>query len=346
MALSKRDKKVAKDYIDLTGPEKAAILMLSLSEEQTTLIFSKLEPVEIRELSIAMVELGTVQADVVERTFVDFINQITSTGALVGSLESTERLLLKTLPPEQVDLIMEEIRGPAGRTLWDKLGNVNNEVLANYLKNEYPQTISLVLSRINPENAAKVLSMLPDQIALEVVMRLLKMETVRKEIIDDIEDTLKVEFMNNLARTSRRDQYEMVADIFNFFDKSAETRFLKALEERNNDSAERIRSLMFTFDDLMNIDTAGIQTLIRNVDKSKLAMSLKSAAPGVKSLFFSNMTERASKLLQEEIRMLGVVRLRDVEEAQNAIVSVAKELSASGQIKVKSKSEEEEVLVD
>jgi flagellar motor switch protein FliG len=291
-----------------------------------------------------MANLGSVNAGVVERLFVEFADQISSTGSLVGSLDSTERLLLKTMNKERVDLIMEEIRGPAGRTMWDKLGNVNETVLANYLKNEYPQTVAVVLGKIKPDHAARVLSLLPENFAMEVIMRLLRMEAVQKEVLDGVEKTLRTEFMSNLARTARRDAHELMADIFNNLDRNAENRFMSALEERNRESAERIKALMFTFEDLVRLDTTGVQTLLRNVEKEKLGMALKGASDGVKELFFKNMSERAGKMLREDMDAMGPVRLRDVDQAQSEIVVMAKELAASGQIVISEGREEDELV--
>src|SRR5277367_447212 len=146
------------DLRSLSGQERAAILILSLGEEHTSKIFSMMDDEEIKEISQTMANLGTISANVVERLFVDFSEQISATGSLIGTYESTERLLTKVLGKERVNNIMEEIRGPAGRTMWDKLGNVNEVVLANYLKNEYPQTVAVVLSKIKAEHAARVLS--------------------------------------------------------------------------------------------------------------------------------------------------------------------------------------------
>ncbi len=173
---------------------------------------------------------------------------------------------------------MEEIRGPAGRTMWDKLGNVNEAVLANYLKNEYPQTVAVVLSKIKGDHAARVLSALPEDFALECVQRMLRMEPVQREILDKIEATLRTEFMSNLARTSKRDSHEMMADIFNNFDRQTEARFIAALEERNRESAERIRALMFVFEDLGKLDPGGVQTLLRQVEKGQLGLAMKGAS--------------------------------------------------------------------
>ena len=318
----------------MTGPQKAATLMLALGEEQAAKVFGRLHEDEIRDLSLAMAALGTVPSETVESVVEEFRAQIGQAGHLVGSYESTERLLLKTLPKERVAQIMEEIRGPAGRTMWDKLGNVNEAVLANYLKNEYPQTVSVVLSKVRPDHAARVLSLLPEGFAMEVVMRMLRMETVQKEALEGVERTLRMEFMSNLARGSRRDAHEVMAEIFNNLDRAAEGRILAALEERNRESAEKIRALMFTFDDLQRLDGAGIQVLLRAVPKDKLTLALKGASETLRDLFFRNLSERAAKLLKEDLAGMGPVKLREVDEAQAMIVSAAKDLAAQGQIQM------------
>ena len=308
------------------------MLMLSLAEDQVAQLFGLMDDEEIREISQTMASLGTVSSQMVERLFVDFASVISTTGSLVGSFESTERLLARSLPTDRVAGIMDEIRGPAGRTMWDKLGNVNESVLANYLKNEYPQTVAVVLSKIKSEHAARVLSILPDDFSMEVILRLLRMEAVQKEVLSGIEQTLRTEFMSNLARTNRRDSHEMMAEIFNNFDRATENRFLTALEERNRDAAEKIKALMFTFEDLNKLDPSGVQTVLRNVDKGKVALALKGASEALRDLFFSNMSERQGKILREDMEAMGPVRLRDVDEAQVLLVQSAKELAAAGEI--------------
>lgn len=329
------------NYKNLSGPEKAAILMLALGEDHAARLFEIMDEEEIRELSQAMSALGTVDAGVIERLFVEFTDQVSATGSVVGSMESTERLLTKVLGEDRVSIIMDEIRGPAGRTMWDKLGNVNETVLANYLKNEYPQTVAVVLSKIRPEHAAAVLQHLPEGMSLEVINRMLRMESVQREILDDIERTLRVEFMSNVARTARRDPHELVAEIFNSFDRPTEQKMLAELEERNKESAERIKSLMFTFDDLAQLDPASCQTLLRKVDKTKLVIALKGASEELRDFFFSNMSERGGKLLREELSEMGPVKLRDVDEAQTTIVNSAKELAANGEIMLSDDKDDE-----
>ncbi|HPF46694.1 MAG TPA: flagellar motor switch protein FliG [Emcibacteraceae bacterium] len=326
---------------DLNSYDKAAALMIALGEEHGRIIWSLLDDEEIKELSLAMSSLGTVEAQVVEELFLEFANGVSSVGSLTGSFDNTERLLHKMLPDDRVSQIMDEIRGPAGRTMWDKLGNVNEVVLATYLKNEYPQTVSVILSKIKPEHASAVLSVLPDEFAMEVINRMLKMEPVQKDILDKVESTLRVEFMNNLARTSRKDSHETIADIFNYLDRASEARFLTALEDRNRESAERIRALMFTFEDLQKLDATGAQTLLRNIDKDRLGLAMKGASDKIRDLFFSNMSERAAKILKEDMEAMGPVKLKDVDEAQMEIVAVAKDLADAGEIILSEKGEEE-----
>jgi len=336
--------KVREDFRGLSGPQKAAILMLSLGEESTIKLFSHMDEDEIKEISQTMANLGMVGSTVIERLFVDFTEQISTTTGLTSTLESTERLLAKVLGKDKVGNIMEEIRGPAGRTMWDKLGNVNEQVLANYLKNEYPQTVAVVLSKIRADHAARVLGILPESFAMEVVMRMLRMESVQKEVLEDVEKTLRNEFMSNLARTNRRDPHEVMAEIFNSLDRNVESRFISALEERNRDAADKIKSLMFTFEHLGLLDPSGVQTLIRNVDKTKLALALKGANDTLKELFFSNMSERAAKILREDMASMGPVRLRDVDEAQQILVKATKELAGKGEIVISSGKDEDEVI--
>lgn len=336
--------RVREDYRTLSGAEKAAILLLAVGEDQMGKLFTLMDDEEIKEISQTMANLGTVASTIIERLVVEFAEQISATGSLVGTYESTERLLVKVLGSERVNNIMEEIRGPAGRTMWDKLGNVNESVLANYLKNEYPQTVAVVLSKIKPDHAGRVLTQLPESFAMEVVMRMLRMEAVQKDVLDDVERTLRNEFFSSLARTNRRDSHELIAEIFNSLDRNTETRFLTALEERNRDSAEKIKALMFTFEDLGKLDSPAIQAILRTAEKDRIPTALKGASEALRDLFFSAMSERAGKLMREEISAMGPIRLKDVEESQNYLVSVAKDLAARGEIVISDGSGEDELV--
>ena len=341
--MAPRSGKSIVDPSRLNGAEKCAVILLALGEEHAH-VWQDLDEEEIKEISQAMASLGNVSSAVVEDLLVEFVSGMAGTGAIMGSFEQTQKLLASIMPQEKVDALMEEIRGPAGRTMWDKLGNVNEAVLAHYLKTEYPQTVAVVLSKVKSEHAARVLACLPEDFALECVMRMLRMEPVQREILDKIEQTLRNEFMSNLARTSKRDSHEMMADIFNAFDRQTETRFITALEERNREAAERIRALMFVFEDLAKLDPGGIQTLLRAVEKDSLALALTGSSESLRELFFSNMSERASKIMREDMETMGPVRLKDVDQAQMAMVQVAKDLAAKGEIMLVGQSGDDELI--
>ena len=327
----------------LTGPERAAVLMLALGEQHGAKIWNLLDDDDLRQISIVMSTLGNVDAQQVEALLLEFVGRLSASGAILGNYDATERLLQQYLPPERVGGIMDEIRGPAGRNMWEKLANVQEEVLANYLKNEYPQTVAVVLSKLRPEHAARVLAILPEDLSLDVVNRMLKMEAVQKEVLERVEATLRTEFMSSLSQTRRRDAHEVMAEIFNNFDRQTETRFMTSLEEANRESAERIKSLMFTFDDLVRLDTSSAQTLMRQVDKDKLGVALKGATEAVREFFLKNMSTRAAKMLVDDMQAMGPVRLRDVDEAQSLLVNLAKDLAAKGEI-ILSKSRDEELI--
>src|SRR4051812_16670124 len=334
---------VISDISQVSGRQKVAILMLALGQTQSAKLLSMMHEDEIREVSTAMSLLGTVHANVVEQLCTEFAEGIGLQGNVMGSFEATEHLLQQALPKDRAQQIMDEIRGPAGRTMWDKLGNVNEAVLANYLKNEYPQTVAVVLSKVRPDHAGRVLTLLPDSFAIEVVMRMLRMESVQRDVLEGVERTLRSEFMSNLSRTSRRDSHEMMAEIFNSLDRQSESRFVSALEERNREAAERIKALMFTFDDLQRLSPAHMQILVRTVEKEKLPVALKGASEPLKQLFFGNLSERAGKMLREDIEALGPVKLRDVDEAQGSIIATAKDLAAQGQIEISEPAKDEMV---
>ena len=336
--------RVRDDYRSLTGKDKAAVLMLSLGDEFAAKLFANMVDVEIRELSQSMSELGTVSAVIVEQLFVEFSEKISSPGDLIGTPESTERLLKKVIGQERGDKIMHGVQVPEGRTMWEKLDNINEQLLANYLKNEYPQTVAVVLAKLQPEHAAKVMASLPESMSMEVVNRMLDMDSVQKEVVDEVEEILRREFISTIDKSDNRDSHEAVAEIINGLDRSTENRLMNMLDERNRDAADKIRELMFTFDDLAKIDSAGIQTLLRVVEKKTLTIALKGASEALKWAFFDNMSERAEQMMQDDIAAIGPVRLREVDEAQADIVAIAKDLSTKGEITIAGGTDDGELI--
>jgi flagellar motor switch protein FliG len=333
------------NYTALSGVEKAAIVLMSLNEANAAKVFSLLHEDEIKEISQVMSTLGTVSPEVVERLFFDFSNALSETLNFVGNLDNTERLLTNVLGKDKVNSIMEDIRGPAGRNTWDKLGNVSEEVLAAYLRTEYPQTAALIITKLKPAHGAKVIAHLSEDFASEVILRMLEMDSVKKEVLDGIEKALRAEFISTIAKTHKLDNDEVMAEIFNNFDRITEAKYMEMLEKRNPDSAEKIKNLMFTFDDLNKADAAGIQALLRVADKTKLTVALKGASEEIRNLFVKNMSARASKIMLEEMEAMGPVRMRDVDEAQALIIGQAKELIDSGEMTIAQSDNAQDELV-
>lgn len=328
----------------LTGPEKVAVLLLSLSEKYAGKIMAQLDDSEIRDVSLVMATLGNIPADVVETVYAEFEECISIGTPLVGSFNTTERALRNLMPAEKVDTIMAEIRSPAGRTTWDKLGNMDSDKLASYLQNEYPQTIAFVLSKLKPNSAAKVISLFPKGLGKEVMLRLIKLDSVHEDVLNDIENTLKAEFIDNTSNTTTKDLHAMLADIFDAFDYVTEEEYMAILENHDSEVATQVKALMFTFEDLARLSSTEVQLIIRTVDKMQLAMALKGADQETKDLFFRNLTERAAKALKEDMEALGMVRLKNVDSAQQSIIDAAKKLANQGKITI-STSNETEVMV-
>ena len=326
--------RLSDDYQTLTGYEKAAVLLLSVGDAYSAKLFASLEEDEIRMISQSMSELGAVSSVIVEPLFVEFTEQVATTGDLVNTPEITERILRKVREENPGDEPLEQIASYEGHSMWEKLSNVSEQQLANYLKNEYTQTIAVVMAKLKPQHAAKVMEFLPETLSMEVIERMLDLESVKKEVFDDVEETLHREFISTLSRQDTRDTHEAVAEIINGMDRSTEAKLMNMLEETDSGAANKIRSLMFTFEDLANINAAGIQTLVRSVDKKRLVIALKGESEKVRWAFFENMSERSEKLMHEDMHHLGPIRLREVDEAQAEILEIAKDLASRGEIMI------------
>ncbi len=334
----------AKDIEKLTGSQKVAIVLLSLSDENATRIFSLMSEDEITDISHAMSHLGAVSPEVIDSVMEQLAGGLTGDSMFLGNLHSTERLLEKILDKDRVSALMDEIRGPQGRNTWEKLANVNEELLALYFRNEHPQTAALVLSKISPDHAAKVLSNLPDGFAFEIISRILSIGSVKKEVLDRVERILRAEFISSVGKTQKYDSFEMLAEIFNNLDRNSESKFMTMLEANLPEAAAKIKDMMFTFDDLIKIDSKGIQRLLRDVEKSRLTLALKGAPDEVKNVLFASMSQRAAKIIEEDLMALGSVRVKDVDTARGDVVAVAKKLIEAGEIDVALNSNDDEFV--
>jgi flagellar motor switch protein FliG len=328
----------------LSGVERAAALLLALGDEYGADVWTYLDDDEIRQVTAAMTQLGSLRPNELEKLITEFAERLPMISVL-GDYDRTEQLLKKLLPADKAELIMEELRGPAGRNMWQKMSNVQGPMLANYLKNEHPQTIALVLSRIQSRQTASVLTLLPEKLVVDVIDRMIHMEAVPKATLQNVEAALRSEFMSSISRATGRNVYEQMAEVFNQIDRDQEERILGALDKAQPDMAEKIRSMMFVFDDIADLEPQAIQTVIRQVDTAVLAKALKGSSARIRDTFVGNMSKRAGKLLLDELDILGPLRLKQVEEARQQIVTLTRELERKGEITITRADEADDLVM-
>lgn len=311
---------------------KAAVVIMALDQERAQQIIARLDEEEIRRLGSAIATLGRTDLATVESAVADFRADVGRASTIVGNAEAAEKLLRRILPPEKVGAIMDEIEGVRGPKVWEKLSQLPPQTLAAYLRQETPQTIAVIFGRLPAQSAARVLRLLPEELVPDVVVRLARMNSVQPTTMTDIEETLKREFSSQFARTAGRDGSARVAEILTRAEKDLSDLAMSALEEREPEVAARVRRIMFTFDDLQRIDRATFGVLIGECPAEKLPVALAGTSEDIRDLFYSSMSERAGKMMRDEIESMGTPRRKAIEEAQAEIVAVAKRLAQEGRI--------------
>ncbi len=318
---------------DLPGIRKAAILLLTMDEELSREVIKDLEEDEIEAVGQEIAKLRLVPHDVVTRVHEEFVKKIDGRKKnVVGGETKFKALIEKSFGSEKAEMFlgnMESRKGMPG----EFLRTADPRILANVLRGEHPQTIALVLSILSVKKACDLVSYLPEKIHREVVTRMAYLEKVDKKIIEEVENVLK-EQLESLGSVEGRQLggVEVVASILNQMDRKLEGELLGKIEEADPNLAERIRQLMFTFEDLMKVDDKGMQTLLKEITSEDVAIALKGASDGIKEKIFNNMSERASAMLKEDLDAMGPVRVSDVERAQVKIAMIAKKLEAEGKI--------------
>lgn len=329
----------------LTGPERAAIVFLCLSDDLGASMMEELEQEEVTAVTRALAGLGNVSADVVEEVITDFTGAMVKGTDVVGNHATAEKLLLRFMPEDRVNAIMDEVRGPLqGRNMWDRISELDEGVIARYLRGEYPQTIAAILSKMRPDVSAKVLPLLPKAQMMDVVERMIQMEAVPVDVYDDIEETLKQEFLVEAMDQSSSDPHERMANVFNRIDQETLNGLFEELEKTMPDALQRIKQKMFTFEDLTRLDRQSIARVIRRAEGRVLPTALKGVQDEVREIFFAALPERSRNILLEEMQTMGPVRMREVQEAQTRLVEIAKQLEEDGEIILPQGDEEEQIL--
>lgn len=319
------------EYSLLSGQDKAALLLSSLGVSTTQLIFEHMRDNDVKRMINAMSNVSKAPIWMIKRVLEEFYKQLNEENDLLFSENRGRDFIINALGEDRAKQLLGQIVDVgAGYTL-ESLELVDTRTLANFLINEHPQTIALIVAHLNPERKVDVLRRLPEGLQAEVVLRIANLDYVSPELIAQLDDVLKTELSTlGSIDTNQIGGVEPIADMLNLMDKNSEKNIMARVEEKDPELAEEIRKLMFVFEDLVYVDDKGIQAILKEVDQQKLVVALKTANDEIKAKLFKNMSNRAAQLLMEDLETLGPTKLSDVEKAQAEIVQKCKELEAAG----------------
>lgn len=316
------------------GAQKAAMLLLSLGEEASSMILRNLSKEEIKRVSMHMAEIHRVEKDVSEELLQEFVSGFKEDGRVaVPGGHFLRNLLPAVLGNDEANDMMAGIESEKQKVPFKYIKDIDSKVLANFIRNEHPQTITIILAHLSHEKASQVIHGLPENLQFEVVNRLAQLEVVPPDLIRDVDEVLEKELLA-LGRDSQRilGGVGTVAQILNYSDKRTGENILQSLEERDEELAERVRKLMFVFDDLVAVNDQGIRELLKEVTNEDLTLALKTASDELKGKIFKNLSKRAAEMLVEDLSIMGPARLSEVEGAQQNILNVARRLEKEGRL--------------
>ncbi len=319
------------EYSLLSGQEKAALLLSSLGVDTTQLIFQHMKDNDVKRMVNAMANISKSPIWMVKRVLEEFYSYLNEDADLLFSENRGRDFVINALGEERAKQLLGQIVDVGHANTLESLELVDTRTLANFLINEHPQTIALIVAHLNPERKVSVLRRLPEGLQAEVVLRVANLDYVSPELIAQLDDVLKTELSTlGSIDTNQLGGVEPIADMLNLMDKNSEKNIMSRVEEKDPELAEEIRKLMFVFEDLTFVDDKGIQNLLKDVDNQKLVIALKTAPEEVKAKLFKNMSNRAANMLKEDLDALGPTKLSDVEKAQSEIVQKCKDLESQG----------------
>ena len=319
---------------DLTGPQKAAITLLTLGEEFAAEVFKRLDESEVKELGRQMSLIRNVPQELVEATLKEFNDLVGSDLDLVIKGDEFVKKALTGAMGDKAVPLLEAMNNEIPVEPFSKIKDVDPKVLANFIRNEHPQTIAVIVAHLDPGRAGEVIREFPENLQYEVVLRVATLESVPPSVVREIDSVLEEEVMTSVDHSGGGPVggIQAVAELLNHVDKATEESLLERLEEYKTELADQVRQLMFVFEDLNNIDDRGIRAILREVSNEDLTMALKTASEDLKSKVLSNVSERAAAMIMEDLEVMGPVRISDVERAQQAITRVARRLEKEGKI--------------
>jgi flagellar motor switch protein FliG len=318
----------------MNGTDKAAVLLLYLGPEATSKIFEHLEDIEIKRISQSMSRLGHVQRNTIQEIVNEYMD-ITDpeTGIFSQGDEFVRKVLEKALGPVKAELLLKELAAANYGDMTDMLANMDSKTVANFLSQEHPQTIAVILAKLKAKQTCEIIGFLPQELQAEVVLRIADVDQVSPEIISEIEEVMRLELtaVGGVQRF-KVGGVEKVVDMFNHFDRSREKQILDKLDVLKPPLAEIIRKHLFTFEDFIHLDDKGIQGIMREVSNDTLTLALKAATDELKEKIFRNISGRAAEMIKEDLEVMGPVRLSDVERAQSEIIKIVRRMEEEGQL--------------
>lgn len=326
------------DISQLSGVEKAAILLLSLTEQDAATIIRNLEPKQVQRAGEAMTRMGDLsqeQVSAVHRAFLEDIQKYTSIG--MGSEDFVRNALIAALGEDKASNLVDQIMLGSGSKGLDSLKWMDPRQVASIILNEHPQIQTIVLSYLEPEQSAVILSQFAERDALDLLMRIAILEEVQPAALHELNEIMEKQFAGQAgAQAAKIGGLKAAADIMNYMDNALESSLMEQIGQNDEEMAAQIQDLMFVFDNLSEVDDRGIQAILKDVQQDSLIKALKGADEGLRDKIFRNMSKRAAEMLQDDLEAMGPIRVADVEAAQKEILSVARRLSDAGEIMLSS----------
>jgi len=319
----------------LTNEEKAAILLLSLEEETASEVMKHLKPSEIRRLGKHMSRVSTISSETISSISREFCSLAKDRGRLISVKEDfTKNIVIKAVGETEAESILSEVESirTDDNPITDKLRDVDPKVLMDFTKSEHPQTIALILAHLKPEKSAQILENFSPEMQFEITRRMATLKSVPQEYIDEVARTLEKEIVTGATTSPDIGGVRMMADILNRMNRASENAILTALEDTDPELAAGIRNLMFTFDDVLQLDDRGLQEVLREVSSEDIGKALKLVDEGMREKVYRNMSKRGAEMLKEELDLMPPIRISEAEVSQRAIVEIAKKMEAEGRV--------------
>ena len=329
-----------------SGAQRAAVVMMALGEQFTADMFKRMDQEDIRRVGVAMSNLDQVNPEIIDSLLREFLDKLKSEiGPMVGGDATARRALQLALGEEGARSLLADLDRAKEPVPFERIKYVDSKTLAGFIRSEHPQTIAVILAHLPKSKAAEVIREFPENLQYEVVTRLSNLDVIPPGIVEEIDSVLQREILSTEGLEAKQlGGVEAVAELLNNCDKATEEHIFSRLEEDNPELAEQIRQLMFVFEDLVSIDDRGIRTLLKEVRNEDLTLALKTSSDQLKSKILGNVSERAAAMIQEDLEVMGPVRLSEVEAAQQKIIQVARRLEKEGKVVIGGKGGEDALV--